>query len=83
MPLSEEDIRTRLANLAKAASDLIVNGLDALGVDACFMIILAEEDTGRIHISTDVDNGKAADFAAWATENIEPTSAVATDSPGH
>lgn len=83
MPLSEAETRQAMADLARAASDLIVNGLEVLGVDACFMIILAEQKTGRIHVSTDVDHSKAADFATWATENIEPASGVSSHSPGH
>jgi len=55
--------------LAEYAANFITTALDVLKVQACFMIIISEDD-GATHIITDVDKSLIQDFAAWATSEV-------------
>ena len=87
MPTTEEKMHyEKMQALAQAAAILIERGIDLIGVDAVFMVILAENNTGKVHICTDVDAGKAAEFAHWAVEDMPfgtDSSGVSPSSPGH
>jgi hypothetical protein len=87
MPTTEEKMHyEKMQALAEAAAILIARGVELIGVDAVFMVILAENNTGKVHISTDVDASKAAEFAHWAVEDmpfVTDSSGVSPSSPGH
>jgi len=62
---------TALSDLTQIAADLISRGCELLGRrNTVFMVILA--DRGDVHLSTDVDVARIAEFAQWATAEVKP-----------